>query len=138
MASSFWTRKHMGICALIDAPLGCAQGELQRRVLRRCLLLVLLLDKAACDPAILTDSTPLLFRLQPAKGIKCSAEVAPICGPMPPSPCGLPISHDCTFMGPRPKRVTRYYKGGVGSGRTPNHTTSTLCFSDSMDAELKG
>lgn len=51
------------------------QGELQRRVLRRCLLLVLLLDKAACDSDILTDSAPLLFRLSPAKGIKSSAEV---------------------------------------------------------------
>lgn len=44
-------------------------------MLRRCLLLVLLLDKAACDPAVLHDGTPLLFRLQPARGIKCSAEV---------------------------------------------------------------
>ncbi len=49
------------------------QGELQKLVLRRCLLLVLLLDTAAQRPDTLHDATPLLFRL--SSRIKSSAEV---------------------------------------------------------------
>lgn len=49
------------------------QGALQQLVLRRCLLLVLLLDCAAQRPGVLNDATPLLFRLD-AK-LKSSAEV---------------------------------------------------------------